>query len=96
MTLEVREADEDIGIHQSATNLGLFHILAVDGDQHLIGTFQTVGDQDMATGCIGHEPIAIGTLQMVEGMLAATHIEGVAISEERSSPQLRGWKISSL
>lgn len=88
MALEVGEADQDIGIHQCTAYLGLFHVFTCNRNQHFIRTLQAVSDQDMTAGGVGHETVAVGALQMVEGMLAPTDIERIAISKKRTSSQL--------
>ena len=48
---EVGQADEDVGIHDGASDQGFLRVLAaLHGDGNVIGTFQTVGDNDRAAG----------------------------------------------
>ena len=51
MPLKVGEADENIGIHNGAANLGFLDIFTVrDGHIGLVGALEAIGDDDLAAG----------------------------------------------
>ena len=58
VALEVGQADEDIGVHDGAADLGRLAVFAV-GHRHLdlIGAAQAVADEDLAAR--GHGPEAV-------------------------------------
>ena len=88
MSLEVAEADEHIGIHHRTADLRLLYILAAYNRHfHLVGTLQTVADENRTTHGERSETILPSAIQVFEGVLSATRIEGVAIGEERLSAQ---------
>ena len=81
--LEVVQADDDVRVHDGPADLGLLHILAArHRHQRLVGALEAVGDDDLAAGGEGGEPVLIGRLDVLQRVLAAAHIEGVAVGEE--------------
>ena len=89
MALKVGEANHDIGIHECLTDLGLAHVLAaLDRDERLVGAFETVGDDDLATRGIRSKTVLVGGVDVLERVFAATHIERVAVGEEGLAAQL--------
>ena len=88
MALEVGQGDHHVGIHNGLADLGLLHILQIDGNQGLVGALQAVGNDHMAAGLQRGEAVHIGGVQMVKGVLAAAHIEGVAVGQEGLAAQL--------
>ena len=83
MALEVRQADEDVGVHDGAADLGGLAVLAVDdGHFHFVRAAQTVADDDLAAGGDGVEAVEVSAVQVFEGILAAAGIERVAVGEE--------------
>ena len=58
MALEMAQGDDDIRIHDGPADEGLLDVHTVaDGDGHLIGALQTVGDDHMAAGGEGGEAV---------------------------------------
>ena len=89
MTLKVREADHDIGIHERLTDLGLVHVLAaLDRNERLVGALEAVGDDDLAARGIRGKAVLIGGIDVLERVFAATDIERVAVGEEGLAAQL--------
>ena len=89
MPLEMRERDDDIGIHERVADLCLFHVLAaLDGNECLIGALKTIGNDHMAACGIGRKAVLIGAVNMLERVFAAAHIERVTVGEERLSAEL--------
>ena len=88
MSLEVVEADEHIGIHHRTADLRLLYILAAHNRHfHLVGALQAVANQDRTSHGERSEAVLPSTIQVFEGVLSATRIEGVAIGKERLSAQ---------
>ncbi len=89
MALKVGEADHDVGIHERLTDLGLAHVLAtLDRDERLVGTFEAVGDDDLAARGIRGKAVLVGGIDVLERVFAAAHIERVAVGEEGLAAQL--------
>ena len=86
--LEMGKCQENIGIHDGASDLGFFDIFTTfNRNEHVIGSFQAVADQDMTSGCIWSESVQIGTLNMIQCILAAAYIEGITVCQIRLSTQ---------
>ena len=49
---------------------------------HLIGAAQAVGDDDLTAGGHGPEAVQLGAGQVLEGVLSAARIQGVAVGQE--------------
>ena len=89
MTLKVREADHDVGIHECLADLCLAHVLAaLDRDERLVGTLEAVGDDDLATRGIRGKAVLVGGVDVLERVFAATDIKRVAVGEEGLAAQL--------
>ena len=89
MALKVGEADHDIGVHESLTDLGLAHVLAaLDRDERLVGALEAVGDDDLAARGIRGKTVLVGGIDVLERVFAATHIERIAVGEEGLAAQL--------
>ena len=89
MTLKVGEADHNVGIHECLADLGLVHVLAaLDRNKRLVGTLETVGDDDLATRGIRGKAVLVGGVDVLERVFAATDIERVAVGEEGLAAQL--------
>ena len=89
MALEMGEGDQDIRVHDGAADEGGLAELAVGhGNLHIVRAPETVGDDDMATGGDGVEAVHLGVGQMIDGVLAGTGIEGIAVREEGDAAQL--------
>ena len=88
MSFEVVEADEHIGIHDSTANLGFLYILTTsDWHFHFVSTFQTVTNQNRTTDSERSESVFPCTIEMLQGILTATRIEGVTVGQERATTQ---------
>ena len=83
MALEMREADEDVGIHDGAADLGLLDVLAVL-DRHLdiIRAAQAVADDDLAARRHCVEAVEVRAVHVLERVFAAARIECVAVRQE--------------
>ena len=89
VALEMVQAQKDIRIHNRAADLRLFyHRAALDRYRNIIGPLEAVSNQDVASGRKRAEPIFICRLQMLERILAASDIQGVAVGQERHPAQL--------
>ena len=89
VTLEVREADHDVGVHEGATDLGVLDVLAAhDGHLHLVEALEAVGDDGVAAGLKRVEAVGVGAVQVVERVLAAAHVERIAVGDEGFAAQL--------
>ena len=83
VTLEVAQADEDVGVHDGAADLSGLAVFAVRHRHlHLIGAAQAVGDDDLTAGGHGPEAVQLGAGQVLEGVLSAARIQGIAVSQE--------------
>ena len=89
MALEVRHRDEDVGVHDGTADLGLLDELAAH-DRYLdvVRALETVGDDDVAAGAERVEAVGVRGVEVVEGILAAAHVEGVAVGEEGLAAEL--------
>ena len=89
VTLEVREADHDVGVHEGAADLGVLDVLASHhGHLHLVEALEAVGDDGVAAGLERVEAIGVRAVQVVERVLAAAHVERVAVGDEGFAAQL--------
>ena len=89
VALEVGQADEDICIHDGAADLGRLAELAVGHRHfHLIGAPQAVADEDLAARGHGPEAVQLGAGQVLQRILAAARVEGVAVGQEREAALL--------
>ena len=89
VALEVAQTDEDVGIHNGATDLGGLHILAThDGDLDVVRTLQSVADQDRATHRQGRKAVLPRAVEVLEGVLAAAGVHRVAVGKEGLAAQL--------
>ena len=89
MTLEVRERDYDVRIREGAAYLGLLHILAaLNGDERLVRSLETVCDDGVYARLEGVIAVFIGAVEVVERVFAPADIEGVAVREEGLAAQL--------
>ena len=82
MAFKMVQGDEDIGIHNSAADLGFFYILPVNWNENVISSLESVCDQDVAAGGKWIVAVHIGRIQMIQRILAAAHIEGIAVCQE--------------
>ena len=89
MAFEVGQADDDIGVHDSVADLGVFHQLTVVYRHcHLVRTPQAIADDDGTAAGDVVEPVLRRCQQVFQGVLAAPWVEGVAVGEEGLASQL--------
>ena len=89
VAFEVGQADDDVGIHDGVADLGVLHQLAVVYRHcHLVGASQAVTDDDGTAAGDVVEPVLCRCQQVLQGVLPATRIEGVAVGEEGLAAQL--------
>lgn len=70
MTLKVRKADHDVGIHECLADLCLAHVLAaLDRNECLVGALEAVGDDDLATRGIRGKAVLVGGVDVLERVL---------------------------
>ena len=83
MTLEMGQGNKHIRIHDGPANLGIFYIFAaLNRHLHLVVALDAVGNNYLTAGGHGVKPIEHSRVQMIQSVLAAAHVKGVAISEE--------------
>ena len=85
MSFEMGQGDQDIRIHQRTADLCLFDILALHRNKYLIGTFQSVCDDNRAAGSIRSKSIHICSLQMIYRIFTASYIQRITICQKRFS-----------
>ncbi len=83
------QGDIHIGVHDGPSDLGRFNVFSTHHrDLHIVGTLQAVADDDLAAGGEGRKAVFIGSVHMLQGMLAAAYVEGVTVGEEGHAPSL--------
>ena len=88
VSLEMIQGDENIGVHDGASDFCLFDVFSVrDGDRDIIGSLETVADDDVASGRVGRETVAVGCFDMFQRMFAGTDVKGVAVGQERMASE---------
>ena len=89
MPLKVGEADENIGIHNGAANLGFLDIFtAHHGHQGFVCAFEPVANDDGAIHRKGRKTVLPCAFQMFQGIFAATGIHGIAVGQERLTAKI--------
>ena len=89
VALEVVQADDHIRVHDGPADLGVLHVLAaLHGYLGLVGALQTVGNDDLAAGGLGGEAVFHSGVHVLQRVLAAAHIQGVAVGQKRPAAQL--------
>ncbi len=88
VTLEVRQRDQHVGIHDCAANLGVADVFAVDGHEHVVVALESVGDDGLASQAQGIKSVLIGDVQMIQRVLARADIERGTVGHEGSSAEL--------
>ena len=83
------QADKDIRIHDGAADLCRLAVFAVR-HRHLcfIGAAQTVRNDDLTAGGHGPEAVQLGTGEVLQCVLAAARIQGVAVGQKRQTALL--------
>ena len=81
--LEVRERDEYVGVHYRASDFRLLYIFAsLDGNGDVVGALEPVRYYHWTAGAERGEAVLPGTVEMLQGVLAAPRIQRVAVGEE--------------
>ena len=89
VTLEVAEADENVGIHHSTANLCRLDILAaLDGYLHIVRTLQAVANDDRTANGHRREAILPSAVEVLDGVLAAAGVQRIAVRQEGHAAQL--------
>ena len=88
--LEVGERDEYVGVHDGVPYFRLLDVLAsLHGYGYVVGALESVGDDHRAPDGQRRESVLPGAPEVLEGVLAAAGVEGVAVGQEGLSSQLR-------
>ncbi len=89
VALEVGQADKHIGVHNGPADFGLFHIFtACDRDLHVVGALEAVADEDGTAHRQRRKAVLPCALQMLQSVLPAAGVHGVAVGEEGLASQL--------
>ena len=89
VALKVSQADKNVGVHNGAADFGLFNIFAaLHRYLHIVSPLQTVANKDGTANGKGCKAILPCTLQMLQGVLPAARVHGIAVSKEGLAPQL--------
>ena len=89
VALEMGQADKDVRIHDGAADLCRLAVFAVR-HRHLclIGAAQAVRNDDLTAGGHGPETVQLGTGEVLQCVLAAARIQGVAVGQKRQTALL--------
>ena len=88
MSLEMRQADENVGVHDGPSDPGVLYVLAaVYRYLNIVGPLQSVADDDRTSHRKRGKPILPGTLQMLQRIFPAARIECIAVGQERHAAQ---------
>ena len=80
MPLEVGQGDDHIGLHDGLSDLGGLDVLRpLHGHLHVVVAPQAVTDDHLAA-------VLPGALQVLQGVLPAAGVHGVAVGEEGDAP----------
>ena len=83
MTLEMRQRDEDIGVHHGAADAcGLAVFAAHDRDLDIVRALEPVGDDDVTAGGERGIAVEIRGIHVLQRVFAAADVERVAVGEE--------------
>lgn len=88
VTLKMRQRNKHVRIHDGGADLRFLDVLAVYGNEGLVRAFKPVGDYDVAADLHGRKAVHIRRVDVVEGVLAASDVQRVAVGEEGSAGQL--------
>ena len=84
MAFKMAQADKYIRIHNRPPDLGCLAVLPVyHRDLHLIRSPKAVADDNLAACSHRVEPVEIGTIHMLQRILAASRIQGIAVCQKR-------------
>ena len=65
MAFEMRQTDDDIRIHYSASNLRLFYVISIHRYQYIVRAFQPISNQYLTARGKKVEAVFKGSVQMV-------------------------------
>ena len=83
MTLEMRQRDEDIGVHHGAADAcGLAVFAAHDRDLDIVRALEPVGDDDVTASGERGIAVEIRGIHVLQRVFAAADVERVAVGEE--------------
>ena len=83
VALEVGQADEHVRIHDGAADVSLLDVFAaLHRHRHVVRALQAVADEDRAAHGQRREAVLPGALQVLQRILAAAGIHGVAVGQE--------------
>ena len=83
MTLEMRQRDENIGVHHGAADAcGLAVFAAHDRDLDIVRALEPVGDDDVTAGGERGIAVEIRGIHVLQRVFAAADVERVAVGEE--------------
>ena len=82
------QGEDDIGVHDRLADLGAGDVFPVHRNLHVVGALDAVADDDVAARIVGVEAVLVGGLQMIEAVLAAADVQGVAVHEEGPPAQV--------
>lgn len=89
VALEMGQADKDIRIHDGAADLCRLAVFAVrHRNLCFIGAAQAVRNDDLTAGGHGPEAVQLGTGEVLQCVLAAARIQGVAVGQKRQTALL--------
>ena len=86
VAFEMREADEDVGVHDGAADLRRLDVLAAaHGHFDVVRALEAVGDDDLAARRNRVEAVEVRAVHVLERVLAAAGVQRVAVCEERAA-----------
>ena len=88
VALEVGEGNDDVGVHQRAADLGFLYVLAaLYRHGQVVGALQAVGNDGLHTGLEGVKAVLVSAFQVLQGVLAAADVKGVAVGQKGAAAQ---------
>ena len=89
MSLKMIQRDDDIGIIQGPSYVGLLAVFAVFyRDRYLICPLESVSYEHITARSHAVKSVHFGIIKMIHRILSASGIEGIAVSKKRLAPQL--------
>ena len=96
VTLEVRQADEYIGVHNGSADLCFLNIFTADnGNFNIVRSLKSVSDDNGATDGKRSKTVFPSALKMFERIFSASGIHGVAVRKERLTTKLFDYVYNS-
>ena len=82
------QGNEHVGVHNGTANFCFLHIFtALHGDGNVIGALEPVADENGTSYGQGCKTVLPGAFQMLQSVLPAAGIHGVAVGEEGLAAQ---------